>query len=85
MGKSLGQQFNLKTEKKKKINMSVGKILKRIVFEITFVIVLIVLLPFHFIHAMILLTFEICKHYPEAIYAGVADFFYDKDDKEKNS
>lgn len=62
--------------------MSVGKILKRIAFEITFVVLLIVLLPIHLAHAMILLLIEVCKHYPAAIYAGVANFYYGDDEKD---
>ncbi len=62
--------------------MSVGKILKRIAFEITFFVLLIVLLPVHFVHAMILLVIEVCKHYPAAIYTGVADFYYGDNEKD---
>ena len=60
--------------------MSVGKILKRIAFEITFVFALIILLPFHFVHAVLLLMFEIAKHYPQAIYIGVSNFYYGNDE-----
>ena len=62
--------------------MSVGKTLKRIAFEITFFFALIVLLPFHFIHAMILLALEVCKHYPNAIYQLVSDFYYGENEKD---
>ena len=62
--------------------MSVEKILRRIAFEITFFVLLIVLLPVHFIHAVILLTIEVCKHYPQAIYIGVANFYYGNDEED---
>ena len=62
--------------------MSLKKILKRTAFEVTFFIALIVLLPFHFIHAMILLAFEVCKHYPNAIYELVGNFYYGKDEED---
>lgn len=62
--------------------MNVGTILKRIAFEITFFLALVILLPFHFCHALILLTIEVCKHYPREIYAGVAGFYYGDDEKD---
>lgn len=45
--------------------MNVGK---RILFEIIFFLLLCVLMPFHFIQAMILLTIECFKVYPQEIY-----------------
>ena len=63
------------------INMCVGKILKRIAFEITFFFALIILLPFHFAHAVSLLMLEIAKYYPNAIYETIKNFYYGKDDK----
>lgn len=59
--------------------MSVGAIFKRTMFEITFMFALIIMLPFHFLHAMCLLIWEIIKHYPPAIYEGVAGFYYGED------
>lgn len=59
--------------------MNVGK---RILFEITFVALLIVLMPIHFIQAMCLLTIEVIKVYPPVIYDMAVRMFYGNDKKD---
>lgn len=65
--------------------MDVGKILKRAAFEVTFFFALLIMLPFHFVHALFLLCIEILKYYPAAIYTGVASFYYGEEDDEEDS
>ena len=51
-------------------------VVKRICFEITFVVLLIALMPIHFIQAMFLLTVEVIKVYPPVIHDMVVRMFY---------
>lgn len=59
--------------------MNVGK---RILFEITFVALLIVLMPIHFIQAICMLIIEVAKVYPPVIYDMVVRMFYGNDEKD---
>ena len=60
-------------------SMGVGKILKRIAFEITFTIMIFVLMPIHYIQALFMLTIEVAKIYPTIIYDMCVRMFYGKD------
>ena len=43
-------------------------VVKRIIFEVLFLVLFLILMPWHFIHAFLLLSFEVCKVYPKEIY-----------------
>jgi hypothetical protein len=51
-------------------------VVKRIIFEILFIILFTILMPWHFIHALILLTWEVCRVYPREIYNLTANIIY---------
>lgn len=57
-------------------------VVKRICFEITFVALLVVLMPIHFIQAICLLTIEVIKVYPPVIYDMAVRMFYGNDEKD---
>jgi len=60
--------------------MNVGNIAKRVLFEIAFVILLIVLMPIHYIHAFALLTYEVFRIYPREIHELTVSIVYGKKD-----
>ena len=62
--------------------MNVGKTIKRICFEITFMLLLVVLMPIHFVHATVLLTIEVAKVYPPIIHDLTIRIFYRNDEKD---
>ena len=55
-------------------------VVKRIIFEVLFLILFTLLMPWHFIHALILLTYEVCRVYPKEIYNLTVDIVYGKKD-----
>ncbi len=54
-------------------------VVKRICFEITFVVFLIVLMPIHFAQALFMLILELAKVYPPVIYDMCVRMYYGKD------
>ena len=56
--------------------MNVGK---RILFEITFFVMMCILMPIHYIQALILLTIEVFKVYPQEIYTLSKRIVYGED------
>lgn len=55
-------------------------VVKRIIFEVLFVILFIVLMPIHYIHALLLLTYEVFRVYPKEIYELTVSIVYGKKD-----
>ena len=55
-------------------------VVKRIIFEVLFVILLVLLMPWHYIHALLLLTYEVFKVYPKEIYNLTVNIVYGKED-----
>ena len=55
-------------------------VVKRIIFEVLFVILLCVLMPIHYIHAFALLTYEVFRIYPKEIHNLTIGIVYGKKD-----
>lgn len=56
-------------------------VVKRIIFEVLFLVLFTILMPWHFFYGLILYTYEICRIYPKEIYNLTVDIVYG----EKNS
>ena len=53
-------------------------VVKRIIFEILYLILFTILMPWHYIHALIVLTYEVCRVYPREIYDLTVSIVYGK-------
>ena len=51
-------------------------VVRRICFEITFMVLLTILMPFHFLQAIFLLIIEVAKVYPPTIYNMCVRLYY---------
>ncbi len=53
-------------------------VVKRIIFEILYLILFTILMPWHYIHALIVLTYEVFRVYPKEIYDLAISIVYGK-------
>lgn len=53
-------------------------VVKRIIFEILYLILFTILMPWHYIHALIVLTYEVFRVYPREIYDLAISIVYGK-------
>jgi hypothetical protein len=74
------QQSDLAIRRKNKTKMNAAQILKRIIFEITFVTVIVATVPLQVIYATGLVTFSIVTQYPAQIHQLLINLFYAKKD-----
>lgn len=54
-------------------------VVKRIIFEVLFLVLFTLLMPWHFIYGMILYTIEMFRIYPREIYALAGRIVYGED------
>jgi hypothetical protein len=54
-------------------------VVKRIIFEVLFLVLFTLLMPWHFIYGIILYTVEIFRIYPREIYALAGRIVYGED------